>query len=442
MRLYGKKNIRRLIDKRAKRRQEIRDAILWEIDGEKCRIKIQGSNTMVVAHFPRNQKKVPLWLRVGNAVKVVHREGIRGYIEVIGEGRCIPTAVSGGSLPETGDLSDGVISGLVVTVANAISYAISPGTYRYNGIIYASGGTSIIPNVMNDPAPMTMGEVPIVKLNDASDPVLVRVIPPYGYARYELIYLDGPSGELCVAEGGSVLITQLGCDGPEMPELPLEAIQLAFALLVGNNRDVSNADLYEEWEDPYYCYFEWEWGQGYKGEIDSPWKPGDDPIQWYDAVIINVCYSQYYVPLYGEIEMALGSAYGDIWPPEKQDYILFDYIFGTPLYHPSSHLATWKIRLTIKKDEPVKVLICDIRHGDWIPENDPIYSIMIIVSIRRKSRALNEDGIMLEDGSTVGNYLENTFWIGRDVETGEVLPFGGDMEEITDVWKKGANYSG
>src|SRR5512137_812697 len=116
MRLYGKRYAKKFIDRRVRLKTETRDAIVWDIDylNYVAKVKIQGSNEYVMAHFPRNWKETPYWLKKGNAVAIRHREGVKGYIEVIGEGRAIPTAVSGSSMPEPDTLPDMIISGLTV----------------------------------------------------------------------------------------------------------------------------------------------------------------------------------------------------------------------------------------------------------------------------------------------------------------------------------------
>lgn len=162
MKLYGKKFARRAIDQRADRKTETRDAVLWQTDdgNNQCTVKIQGSNALVIAHFPRNQKEKPYWLKPGNAVRILHRSGVRGYVEVIGEGRAIPTPVEGPVIPVTPDLPDMILTGMVMsaTKPETMAIIISAGTYRIDGKVYVyTGGLTGSAMLMNDPAPMTMG---------------------------------------------------------------------------------------------------------------------------------------------------------------------------------------------------------------------------------------------------------------------------------------------
>ena len=76
---------------------ESRDAIVWDIDESNflVRCKIQGSNEYILCYYPRNWQTLPPWCKRGNAVRIAHRGGIRGNLEVIGNGRAIPTPIAG-----------------------------------------------------------------------------------------------------------------------------------------------------------------------------------------------------------------------------------------------------------------------------------------------------------------------------------------------------------
>lgn len=244
MRFYGKKNIRSLVDKRTKRKQEMRDAILWSIDGDVCRVKIQGSSEMVVAKFPRNQKEAPLWLRPGNAVRIVHKDGVRGYIEVAGEGRSIPTPISGGTFPDTGGVSDGIISGLVITPTYVPSLAIeiSAGVYRINGIVRLLDEVAGAHIIMDDPAPMVMGTLPFV-LNGQVNFEL-SAAPAIGLFRYDIIVVD-ESRDLDLIEGAE------SASNPVMPTVPDDHLLVDFILRVGGDTVVTANRIGILWEKPH-----------------------------------------------------------------------------------------------------------------------------------------------------------------------------------------------
>ena len=166
MRVHGKKPIKKFTDSRVERRTETRDAIVWDVDltNYVARVKIQGSNEFIYAHYPRNWKRIPYWLKQGNAVAIRHRQGVRGWTEVIGEGRAIPTPVSGEAFPVLADLADGILSGMYVTQTYPASMAlnISSGWYRLNGVEYYFTAEQIGFMIMDDPAPDIMGsEMPM-----------------------------------------------------------------------------------------------------------------------------------------------------------------------------------------------------------------------------------------------------------------------------------------
>jgi hypothetical protein len=86
MKLYGRRKTLHNVDKRVERKNIDRDAIIWSVNLAQhyAYVKIQGSNTQIKAHFPQNWSYEPYWLKTGNAVRVRHRSGTRGYIEIIG----------------------------------------------------------------------------------------------------------------------------------------------------------------------------------------------------------------------------------------------------------------------------------------------------------------------------------------------------------------------
>lgn len=239
MRLYGKKFARQLMDKRVERKTETRDAVLWDIDwsNHQARVKIQGSNSYVIAHFPRNWAKQPYWLKEGNAVRVLHRSGIRGYVEVIGEGRAIPAPVQGGALPPAAAPSDGVISGLNVLATNPESMAVNveSGWFRLNSNVYYYTSEYAGFMVMNDPPPMSMGSSQI--MGQGLTTVDVATAPSAGYYRYDLIAIgedltiDYYSGEISSTD-------------PQQPAVPSDHLQLGnYILIRGGVTEVYQYDI-------------------------------------------------------------------------------------------------------------------------------------------------------------------------------------------------------
>jgi len=191
MRLYGRQFSNRYIEKKLKPRTETKDAIIFDVDWNAyvCKCRIQGSDEYINAHFPRNQATIPAWMKRGNAVRVLHRSGVRGHIEVVGNGGAIPTPMPGSpSHPSSATAMDGIISGLNVTSLGGLDVTISPGTYRINGIIYTSGGNEAgYPTMVESTPEMTMTEIyppadmgDPAGLNDESDPpwIMSEADPP------------------------------------------------------------------------------------------------------------------------------------------------------------------------------------------------------------------------------------------------------------------------
>lgn len=184
MKLYGKKIIKNSMDRVASSKQETRDGILWDVVSASkiCRVKIQGSNTLITAYYPENWEQTPTWLKPGNAVKIMHTGGVRGRIEVIGHGQLIPTPVSGSQFP-TVATAEGLITsgcGLLAAATPRMAVLVKTGTYRINGVTYGlsyitmADGTNYL---MSDGG--AMGEIAAV--------IPINAAPSTGNYRYDMI---------------------------------------------------------------------------------------------------------------------------------------------------------------------------------------------------------------------------------------------------------------
>ena len=160
MRFHKKKTVRPYVERKVKNKIETRDAIVWQVDEDEsiAWVKIQGYDGLINAHFPQNMSVSPQWCRVGNAVRVRHRGGVRGYFEIIGEGRAIPTAIIGVSHPSPIPLTDGIIEGLEIlpTTPASMSVYVTEGYFRIDQTVYYYSGESTGYIIMDDPAPMVM----------------------------------------------------------------------------------------------------------------------------------------------------------------------------------------------------------------------------------------------------------------------------------------------
>lgn len=234
MKSYTRNFVNKALKREANRHIESRDAIIWQFsdipEDSKVYCKIQGTNELVVAHFPRNMREKPAWLRVGNAVRIGHRGGVRGYITLLGEGRAIPQPVVGGALPPIGVQNDGIINGMVASATSPVSdgVLISDGSYRIDGTVYYYTGEESGFIVMDDPAPMVMGEIPIYDMGLSTFSFDIYPAPALNYFRYDIIVID-TGGNTSVVSG----VETTGV--PVMPTTPNNTVLIAFILRVGGD---------------------------------------------------------------------------------------------------------------------------------------------------------------------------------------------------------------
>ncbi len=177
---------------------ETRDGILWDVitADHLCRVKIQGSNEYIYAHYPENWEKVPLWLKPGNAVKIMHTGGIRGRIEIVGHGQMIPTPVSGSKFPTIATGEDCIITGCSLTQALTprMVVLVKTGTYRIGGVTYTLG-------------PITMGYGTNYLASDGgvigtiAGAVAITAAPSAGNYRYDLISIGAHDGLIDLQTG-------------------------------------------------------------------------------------------------------------------------------------------------------------------------------------------------------------------------------------------------
>ncbi|MDX9785440.1 MAG: hypothetical protein RBT11_01595 [Desulfobacterales bacterium] len=271
MRQYGRKFVDRYVAKKIAGATETRDAVLVDIDtvSKVARVKINGSSKLVTAHYPRNWFTLPYYMKVGNAVRITHRGGVRGYVEISGEGRAIPFAVSVTDLVNP-TLSDGIISGLEVTIdSTGTRFIVSPGTYRINGELYAYAGTEVMatvdPMMMEDPSSHTMGDFAVMGETSEWAGDDLQIIPPGGFPGMGWHILFGYIVLSIGVDGPVLTVGESTPDytihaAPVMPDIPSDHIQLAY-LLEYTRYGTDYGPLYETsdlnvpWIDPYPSYF-------------------------------------------------------------------------------------------------------------------------------------------------------------------------------------------
>lgn len=206
MKSYGRKFIKSQVQKQIADKVESRNAIVWDIDpiARLARVKIQGSSQYVTVYYPENWEQTPFWLKPGNAVAIRHTGGIRGKIEIIGHGRCIPTAVSGGNLPDIENGPDAVLTGCnVIAIPNdpQMRVMVTVGTYRIVGVTYTLSEISMnIGDYFVLGMGSNMSQITAVKVIDAA--------PSIGYSRYDLIVV-GVDGVIDYIKGTAFTTTEI-----------------------------------------------------------------------------------------------------------------------------------------------------------------------------------------------------------------------------------------
>lgn len=243
MRLYDGRSVNRFLDRRFKSHAPGRDAIVWDYDdiNMTVRCKIQGSNEYIVCHYPRNFRTKEEWCKRGNAVRIEHKGGIRGYLEVVGHGRAIPSPVSGATFPTAETLSDGIISGGTVTPFNSMTVEIDATTYRIDGTLYFLNQDADF-FVMGDDSLGAMGSAGSAPMGASFNQyVTLDAAPSVGLFRYDLI-VAGTDSSIDVIKGDEV------ASDPVMPAIPADHVRIAHIFMIGGITEIGIENINTLWE--------------------------------------------------------------------------------------------------------------------------------------------------------------------------------------------------
>lgn len=259
MKLYKPRGIKKRIEYRSALTNPDRDAVIWTVDsaGHYAFVKIQGSSETIKAHFPRNWLYIPTWVKPGNAVRIRHRQGNRGYIEIIGEGRAIPTALSGENLPTPIDYDDAVLSGLNILPATPprLAVSVTSGTYRINGVNYTYDAESNTSYVMDDPTMMYMDWNPGVTMGDGEYVVEIADTSTMGAtfvcggndARLDYLVI-GTDGIIDYHEGTPVE-PESAEDEPTI-SVPNDHVLIGTIFIIGAVERITEKEIGARWVDP------------------------------------------------------------------------------------------------------------------------------------------------------------------------------------------------
>jgi hypothetical protein len=149
VRFYGPKILKTSMLRSVEAHVETKDCVVYDVLPAQriARVKIQGSSTLIVSHYPQSWLVTPDWLKTGNAVRITFTGGNRQRVELSGTGTFIPTPVEDDPGPGTVTPGDAVVSGCQVQAASApsLTMTVTEGTYRIGGMTYSyAGGTQAI----------------------------------------------------------------------------------------------------------------------------------------------------------------------------------------------------------------------------------------------------------------------------------------------------------
>lgn len=213
MRLFQSRFLRNTIEDRRRYSLEQRDAIVWDVvtASRRARVKLQGSNTLIIAHYQENFESIPIWLKPGNAVKVVFNAGRRDRVEIVGSGQTVPTPIAGNTFPTASNGVATIISGFELSASSGMTIAVAAGTYRVDGVVSAFAGTT--------------------KTLDAA--------PGAGDARYDLLVL-GADGVVDIVKGTAN-------SSPVKPSVTTGHLLIGYVLVPGGVTAIKQEFIDKEW---------------------------------------------------------------------------------------------------------------------------------------------------------------------------------------------------
>ena len=142
MRLYGGRILKNKFNQQIAKAQEMRDAVIMSVDSTNryVLVKIQGSDVSIKAFYPQNWESTPVYLKLGNSVRINQPGGSQARVEIMGMGMLLPTAVPSGSVtPAPTTRTDTILTGCNIYVSNptSLTVGVKAGTYQINEVVYS-----------------------------------------------------------------------------------------------------------------------------------------------------------------------------------------------------------------------------------------------------------------------------------------------------------------
>lgn len=248
MRLYRKNFTRDVINQRVRSHTVDRDGIVWDIDETNhiASVRIQGSNINLKCPYHRVNRHRPDYLKRGACVQVRHKRGLRGYAEIVGPGRAIPSPVSGESQLPVRSSVDAILSGLELseTDPTSMNLILDSGTFRLDDTIYVFTGSEDGYYLMDDPPVLVMGNNPVT-MGEGWSTVTISAAPSAGYGRYDIIVV-GIDGDADVIAGTPSLLSI----EPTMPSIPSDHILIDHIFIYGGQTAVDDSMIGKNWSAP------------------------------------------------------------------------------------------------------------------------------------------------------------------------------------------------
>lgn len=249
MQLYGKRFLHKKMDDASKSRVESRDAVVIDIDHENkfCRVKIQGSEEYIVAHFPENTSNTPYYLKPGNSVRLLHKGGVRGKVEVAGNGQTIPTGINI-KPPQENIAKDCILSGCEIILPQAYRDSYSPkgilwvntGTYRAGGKVKQTKAVTCTKT-----NPLKMKNAPVIGSIAAQ---FILPMPKKDNWQYHRAVLNTDTGAIELLSGKESLT-------PVLPDLAQNKLDCGWILLSGNDTAINETAINTQWQRPEAMFF-------------------------------------------------------------------------------------------------------------------------------------------------------------------------------------------
>jgi len=229
VRRYGKRFVRRQMERESEDRDKTLDALLYAVDDatRTCQVYVSGSTQLVRVKFPTNWPSRPPWLKPGTSVRVVRLGGVRGMLEIVGYGIRIPGEAT---MPTIDPGEDTILTGMRLHAfrgAEFMNVWVEIGTYRIAGVEYTLGPIA----AGGDEFPAG-GFTPAGGVGAAKE---LSAAPAVGLYRYDLVVI-AVDGVVDVVEGTAAAV-------PVMPEVPADHVRIGHVLVRGGTTYVTEGDV-------------------------------------------------------------------------------------------------------------------------------------------------------------------------------------------------------